>query len=189
MIDTLLANLHRTRPPVWWDSLKLRPKAYDVLTLHRPANVDDPSVLTRLLVAVADGAGEHPVIFPAHPRTAKVLKQLSGLPETMHVVQPQPYLEFMHLVKHARAVITDSGGVTEETTVMGIPCFTLRDTTERPETVTLGTNELIGTDPAALAPAYARLNAGKWKKGAVPELWDGRTGERIAAELERLLLR
>ena len=103
-------------------------------------------------------------------------------------VEPQPYLEFNYLVRHARAVITDSGGITEETTVMGVPCLTLRDNTERPETVTVGTNELIGTDPAALAPAFARLFAGQWKKGGIPEKWDGRTGERIVAHLERLLV-
>ena len=102
-------------------------------------------------------------------------------------VEPQPYLEFNWLVRNAKGVITDSGGVTEETTVMGVPCVTLRDTTERPETVTVGTNELIGTDPAALAPALDRLFAGQWKKGAVPPLWDGRTGERIVAHLMKLL--
>jgi UDP-N-acetylglucosamine 2-epimerase (non-hydrolysing) len=187
MIDTLLANLHRTRPPGWWDAEGLGPQGYDVLTLHRPANVDDPAVLASLLAAVAAGAGERPVVFPAHPRTAKVLAQLPALPAGLRVVDPQPYLEFVHLVRHARAVVTDSGGITEETTVLGIPCLTLRDTTERPETVTVGTNELIGTDPAALAPAYARLNAGAWKKGAVPALWDGKTGERIAAALEGVL--
>jgi UDP-N-acetylglucosamine 2-epimerase (non-hydrolysing) len=187
MIDTLLANLHRTRQPAFWEKIGLQRQGYDVLTLHRPSNVDDPLVLSRLLVAVADGAGERPVVFPAHPRTAKVLAQLSALPPMLHVVDPQPYLEFVHLVRYARAVVTDSGGISEETTVLGIPCLTLRDTTERPETVTMGTNELIGTDSSALASAYARLNAGAWKKGSVPELWDGRTGERIAAELERIL--
>jgi UDP-N-acetylglucosamine 2-epimerase (non-hydrolysing) len=189
MIDTLLANLHRARPPAWWNAIGLRPQGYDVLTLHRPANVDDPVVLARLLAAVADGAGGRPVVFPAHPRTAKVLAQLSALPPALQVVEPQPYLEFVYLVRNARAVVTDSGGITEETTVLGIPCLTLRDTTERPETVTVGTNELIGTDPAALVRAYARLNTGAWKEWAVPELWDGRTGERIAAALELLLLK
>jgi len=99
----------------------------------------------------------------------------------------QPYLEFNWLVKHAKAVITDSGGITEEATVMGVPCLTLRDTTERPETIALGTNELIGTDPARLKPALDRLFAGQWKKGSIPEMWDGKTGERIVAALERLL--
>ena len=103
------------------------------------------------------------------------------------LVEPQPYLEFNYLVKHAKAVITDSGGITEETTVMGVPCLTMRDNTERPETVEVGTNELIGTNPAALKPALDRLFEGKWKKGAVPELWDGRTSERIVAHLEKVL--
>jgi UDP-N-acetylglucosamine 2-epimerase (non-hydrolysing) len=102
-------------------------------------------------------------------------------------VDPQPYLEFNYLVKHAKAVITDSGGITEETTVMGVPCLTLRDSTERPETVTMGTNELIGTDPGKLKPALERLFAGEWKKGGIPEKWDGQTGPRIVAALERLL--
>jgi UDP-N-acetylglucosamine 2-epimerase (non-hydrolysing) len=187
MIDTLLANLHRTRPPAWWDALGLHPQGYDVLTLHRPSNVDNPAILERLLAAVAQGAGERSVVFPAHPRTAKVLAQLPTLPLTLQVVEPQPYLEFVHLVRHARAVVTDSGGITEETTVLGIPCLTLRDTTERPETVTVGTNELIGTDPAALGLAYSRLNANKWKKGAVPELWDGNAANRIVSKLETLI--
>ena len=102
-------------------------------------------------------------------------------------VDSQPCLEFNWLVKHARAVITDSGGITEETTVMQVPCLTLRDTTERPETVTVGTNELIGTDPSKLKPALDRLFAGQWKRGGIPPLWDARTGERIVAALERLL--
>jgi UDP-N-acetylglucosamine 2-epimerase (non-hydrolysing) len=103
------------------------------------------------------------------------------------MVEAQPYLEFNYLVKYAKAVITDSGGITEETTVMGIPCMTLRDSTERPETVSIGTNELVGTEPAALAPALNRLFAGKWKKGDIPEKWDGKTGERVVLQLERLL--
>ena len=102
-------------------------------------------------------------------------------------MDPLPYREFNWLVKHARAVITDSGGITEETTVMGVPCMTLRTSTERPETITVGTNELLGTDPAALQPALDKLFAGGWKKGGIPEMWDGKTAERIVAELERLL--
>jgi UDP-N-acetylglucosamine 2-epimerase (non-hydrolysing) len=127
------------------------------------------------------------VVFPVHPRTAKTLAGLPNRPPGLIAVEPQPYLEFNHLVRHAKAVITDSGGVTEETTVLGVPCMTLRTTTERPETVTLGTNELLGTDPAALAPALERVFAGQWKRGAIPPLWDGRTGERIAEALDRLL--
>jgi UDP-N-acetylglucosamine 2-epimerase (non-hydrolysing) len=102
-------------------------------------------------------------------------------------VDPQGYLEFNHLVKHARGVITDSGGITEETTFLGVPCLTLRDSTERPETVTVGTNELVGTDPANLPPALARLMAGEWKTGSIPDRWDGHAAERIVETLERLL--
>jgi UDP-N-acetylglucosamine 2-epimerase (non-hydrolysing) len=109
------------------------------------------------------------------------------MPENVHPVDPQPYLEFNYLVKHAKGVMTDSGGITEETTVMGVPCITLRDTTERPETVSIGTNALIGTDPSKLAPALDTLFAGQWKRGAIPEKWDGKTGERIVEVLDRLL--
>ena len=122
-----------------------------------------------------------------HPRTGKALASVADLPANLHVVEPQPSLEFNHLTKHAKAVITDSGGVTEETTYMGVPCMTLRTTTERPETVTEGTNELLGIDPAALAPAFERLFLGDWKQGRIPALWDGATGERIALILERTL--
>jgi UDP-N-acetylglucosamine 2-epimerase (non-hydrolysing) len=187
MIDTLLANLPRLRPPAFWHDAKLQPGGYFVTTLHRPANVDDPAGFERLVRAIGEATRGLPVVFPVHPRTAKTLAALPDRPPGLMLVEPQPYLEFNHLVRHAKAVITDSGGVTEETTVLGVPCITLRDTTERPETVTLGTNELIGTDPAALKPALDRLFAGQWKKGSIPELWDGRTGERIAEALERIV--
>ena len=186
MIDTLLAHLDRLQPPAFWSDLGLQAGAYFVVTLHRPANVDDTGALARLLAAIGTGTRGLPVIFPVHPRTAKTLGDLAALPANLHLVEPQPYLEFNYLVKHAKAVITDSGGITEETTVLGVPCLTLRDTTERPETVTLGTNELIGTDPAKLGPALDRLFAGQWKSGGLPPLWDGRTGERIVTALERL---
>lgn len=186
MIDTLLANLPKLREPAFWRELGLSPQGYFVMTLHRPANVDEPVAFARLLAAVSEAVRGMPVVFPVHPRTAKTLAGLT-VPAAIRPVEPQPYLEFNHLVRHARGVITDSGGVTEETTVLGVPCVTLRDTTERPETVTVGTNELVGTDPSRLKPHLDRLFAGHWKRGAIPEKWDGRTGERIALELERLL--
>lgn len=188
MIDTLLANMDRLQKPSFWDQMGLAPTDYFVLTLHRPGNVDAEYKLAALLTAIGNGTGGLPVIFPVHPRTAQTLKALGDLPENLHFVEPQPYLEFNYLVKHAKAVITDSGGITEETTVMGVPCMTLRDSTERPETVSIGTNELVGTDPAALAPALRRLFAGEWKKGGIPEKWDGQTAVRIVATLDRLLI-
>lgn len=199
MIDTLLKQMPRLRAPEFWGELGLQAGQYFVVTLHRPANVDGEQQLLRLLRAIADGTGGLPVVFPVHPRTAKNLRELMGggiasklaptnLGAGIRFVDPQGYLEFNYLVKHAKGVITDSGGITEETTVMGVPCLTLRDSTERPETVSVGTNELIGTDPAKLGPALARLMAGQWKKGGIPEKWDGKAAVRIVAELERLLV-
>jgi UDP-N-acetylglucosamine 2-epimerase (non-hydrolysing) len=188
MIDTLLANLPHLQKPGFFDELGLKAGEYFVVTLHRPANVDQGDAFSRLLGAISEGTRGLPVVFPVHPRTAKTLRDLNQVPPIFKLVDPQPYLEFNYLVKHAKAVITDSGGITEETTVMGIPCLTLRDSTERPETVTTGTNELIGTSPAALAPALDKLFAGQWKQGAIPEKWDGHTGERIVQVLEQLLV-
>lgn len=187
MIDTLLANMDRLRAPAFVASQGLEPGKYFVTTLHRPANVDAADGFARLLVAIGEGARGLPVVFPVHPRSRKTIRGLPDVPANLVLVDPQPYLEFNWLVKHARAVITDSGGITEETTVMGVPCLTLRDNTERPETITIGTNELIGTDPARLAPAMDRLFDGQWKTGGIPEKWDGQTSTRIVAALEQLL--
>jgi UDP-N-acetylglucosamine 2-epimerase (non-hydrolysing) len=187
MIDTLLANLEKLKEPSLFSTLGLQPNNYFVATLHRPANVDRELEFFDLLTAIGKGARDTPVVFPVHPRTAKTLLSISGLPGNIHFVDPQPYLEFNYLVKNAKAVITDSGGVTEEATVMDIPCMTLRDNTERPETVSMGTNELLGTNPDAIVPAMDRVFADKWKRGQVPPLWDGRTGERIVTHLEALL--
>lgn len=187
MIDTLLTNLGRLRAPEFWGDLGLQASGYFVLTLHRPSNVDETGHFADLLQAIGEAARGLPVIFPVHPRTAKTLQGLPDVPTNIRLVEPQAYLEFNYLVRHAKAVLTDSGGITEETTVLGIPCITLRDTTERPETVTVGTNELIGTAPEAVKSALDRLFAGQWKKGGVPELWDGHAGERIVAVLENVL--
>src|SRR6202051_379012 len=187
MIDTLLANLGRLRPPPFSDEMGLQPGGFFVITLHRPANVDASGPFARMLEAIVAGTRGLPVIFPVHPRTAKTLQTLPGFPPRLRLGDPQPYPGVKWLVKHAKAVITDSGGITEEATVMDVPCLTLRDTTERPETIALGTNELIGTDPARLKPALDRLFAGQWKQGSIPEMWDGKTSERIVAALERLL--
>lgn len=187
MIDTLLDNMERLTRPDCADELGLEEGRYFVTTLHRPSNVDASDGFARILQAVGEGTRGLPVVFPVHPRTQKTLAQLPGLPENIKLVDPQPYLEFNWLVRYAKGVITDSGGITEETTVMGIPCLTLRNSTERPETVSIGTNELIGTDPAALKPALDRLFEGEWKAGGIPPLWDGKTGDRIVAHLESWL--
>lgn len=188
MIDTLLSNRHRLRAPDFWTKLGLVRRQYCVMTLHRPSNVDEGAKFSVLLDAIAKGTRDLQVIFPIHPRTAKTLLGLPGFPSKIKLVDPQPYLEFNYLVENSLAVITDSGGITEETTIMGVPCLTLRDTTERPETVSIGTNELIGTDPTRLGPALDRLFSGQWKTGAVPERWDGRTSDRIVQILEQQLM-
>ena len=187
MIDTLLSNMDRLRPPPFWADHGLEAGKYFVMTLHRPANVDSGNTFQRMLDAISVGTRGEKVVFPVHPRTAKTIRDGAKVPANILLVDPQPYLEFNYMVKHAKAVITDSGGITEETTVMGVPCMTLRSSTERPETVTLGTNELLGIDPAALGPALNRLFAGEWKHGSVPPLWDGHTSERIVEILERVL--
>ena len=195
MIDTLMANRARFRKPQVWDELGLKEKEYIVMTMHRPGNVDEESHLKAMMEQIITNVHGLPIIFPIHPRTALRLKELmsEGVNELMnerfsnlHIVEPMGYLEFNYLVERAKAVVTDSGGITEETTVMGVPCITLRDNTERPETCTVGTNELIGTDPKAIKPALDKLFAGEWKKGAIPELWDGHTAARIVEILAGL---
>jgi UDP-N-acetylglucosamine 2-epimerase (non-hydrolysing) len=199
MIDTLMANRERFCKPVFFDDLRLEAQNYLVLTLHRPANVDEADRLKNFLSAIIDNSGGMPVIFPVHPRTAKIIsesgfKSIINSPNltytqftslnnnsgnNLFLTQPLGYLEFNYLVERSKAVITDSGGITEETTVMGVPCMTLRDNTERPETITIGTNELVGTDPGSLKTYMDRLLGGKWKKGSIPALWDGKTADRI----------
>ena len=186
MIDTLLANRSRFRRPAVFDELQLTEGQYIMMTMHRPANVDEEAHLKALMEQIITNVHGLPIIFPIHPRTAKIFYNLWGdeaslrqLFPNLHIVEPMGYLEFNYMVERAKAVVTDSGGITEETTVMGVPCITLRDNTERPETCTVGTNELIGTDPAAVKPALDILFAGEWKKGAIPALWDGHTAERI----------
>ena len=193
MIDTLLANRARFRKPEVWDALELKEKEYIVMTMHRPANVDEENHLRAMMEQIITNVEGLPIVFPIHPRTAKIFYNLWGdeahvakLFPNLHIVEPMGYLEFNYLVERAKAVVTDSGGITEETTVMGVPCITLRDNTERPETCTIGTNELIGTNPDAVAPALKILFDGQWKKGAIPPLWDGHAAERIVEILSAL---
>lgn len=186
MIDTLLANRNRFRRPTVFDELQLTEGQYIMMTMHRPANVDEEVHLKALMEQIITNVHGLPIIFPIHPRTAKIFYNLWGNETTLrqlfpnlHIVEPMGYLEFNYMVERAKAVVTDSGGITEETTVMGVPCITLRDNTERPETCTVGTNEVIGTNPAAVKPALDLLFSGQWKKGAIPALWDGHAAERI----------
>ena len=201
MIDTLLKNMPRFRKPAVYDELGLQEGKYVVMTMHRPANVDEETHLRALMEQIITNVHGEPIVFPIHPRTAKIFYGLWGTATdsveenraalhkvfpNLYIVDPMGYLEFNYLVQHSRAVVTDSGGITEETTVMGVPCITLRDNTERPETCTVGTNELIGTNPAAVKPALDKLYAGEWKKGEIPELWDGHAAERIVEILANL---
>ncbi|HMN25853.1 MAG TPA: UDP-N-acetylglucosamine 2-epimerase (non-hydrolyzing) [Ignavibacteriaceae bacterium] len=186
MIDTLLTNRNRFKKPALWDKYGLKDKSYILITLHRPANVDEGNKLKSHIKEIVSNVHGLPVIFPIHPRTEKIFNE-SGIDySNLKITAPLSYLEFNFLVERAKAVLTDSGGITEETTVMGVPCFTLRDNTERPETIEVGTNELIGTNPEAIKPALEKLFAGQWKKGTIPELWDGKTAERIVEHLIKI---
>jgi UDP-N-acetylglucosamine 2-epimerase (non-hydrolysing) len=186
MIDTLLLNRSRFREPDFWGKINLSKENYLVITLHRPSNVDSKENLEKLVNAIIEHSKNLMLIFPVHPRTKKVLDSININNTRLFITEPLSYLEFNFLVERAKAVITDSGGITEETTVMGVPCITLRNSTERPETVTIGTNELIGTNPESLKPALDKLLSGNWKTGSIPEKWDGKTGERIVEILLNL---
>lgn len=183
MIDTLYQNIHHLIQPSIWQEHNLKTSEYFLVTLHRPANVDDAQNLKKLLDVILRCSSPYPVLFPVHPRTRKVLHGISYEDNRLIQMDPLTYLEFIYLVQNAKCVITDSGGITEETTVLGVPCMTLRDSTERPETISLGTNELIGTDPDNIPPYIEKLNNGEWKKGGIPEMWDGKTASRIVSKL------
>lgn len=179
MIDTLFQNLNRLQQPPFWEEQKLSAGNYFLVTLHRPSNVDDPEKLKSLLSAITSSTGDFPIVFPVHPRTRKIIDTHNIPTDKLIMIDPLGYLEFIYLVKNTKGVITDSGGITEEATVLHVPCLTLRKSTERPETVTVGTNELIGDDIVKLSACLKTVLAGEWKKGSIPELWDGNTSDRI----------
>jgi UDP-N-acetylglucosamine 2-epimerase (non-hydrolysing) len=185
MIDTLLANLEAARATGTPARLGLTPGRYVALTLHRPSNVDDPAVLDRILGALDEIQRQATIVFPIHPRTRKQLAlfgfgdRVARMPG-LRLVDPLGYLEFLGLMASAALVLTDSGGLQEETTALGIPCLTLREGTERPVTVTEGTNTVVGTDPARIVAEARRALSGSGKAGRIPALWDGRASERAA---------
>ena len=185
MIDTLRSNVRAARQLRTWAEYGLRPGGYVLVTLHRPALVDAPDLLEHTMACLEKLAGELPVIFPVHPRTRERLAALGTYDGRVRLVAPQSYGRFLCLEADAAAVITDSGGVQEETTALGVPCFTLRDNTERSVTVTHGTNTVLGLDPARLLEVPERLRAPR--RRARPPLWDGRAGQRAAIGIERAL--
>lgn len=179
MIDTLYQNLDRISAPLFWNEFNLEPKNYIILTLHRPSNVDEEQSLIQLLQGIDTMVGDKKVIFPIHPRTKAILGETKLDLKNIVFVEPQGYLNFMFLIKNSFAVITDSGGISEETTVLGIPCFTMRNNTERPETQTVGTNTLVGTSIANLNKMFGDLLQNGTRKAGIPALWDGKASERI----------
>jgi UDP-N-acetylglucosamine 2-epimerase (non-hydrolysing) len=192
MIDTLLISREKALQQPTLSTLGLTAQGYAVCTLHRPSNVDDPKKLVALMDALGQISRELPVVFPVHPRTAKMLEEpklaqrLSEYPDLKRVT-PMGYLDFLCLTSQARLILTDSGGLQEESTAMAVPCLTLRENTERPVTVTVGTNQLVGTDPTAIVEAASAVLKGNGKSGRIPDLWDGRTAPRIAEVYAKFL--
>ena len=188
MIDTLLGQREKAESSTILAELHLRPREYAVLTLHRPANVDDPAALGGLLEAVDAVQRDMPVVFPVHPRTRGNLARLhlerrvAAMPN-LRLIDPAGYLDFLKLMAWARVVLTDSGGIQEETTILKVPCITLRESTERPVTAQVGSNHLAGTDPGRIIAAYRQALEDDPSSYQVPPLWDGRAADRIAGIL------
>jgi UDP-N-acetylglucosamine 2-epimerase (non-hydrolysing) len=185
MIDTLLKNREKAGQSTILEELALVPGQYVVLTLHRPANVDDPAVLGRILDALEIVQRDMPIVFPIHPRTRK---NLDGSPlgrrvadmKGLRLIDPAGYLDFLKLMSSAKAILTDSGGIQEETTILRIPCITLRPNTERPVTADIGSSRIVGTDTGKIVAAWRDIQSGRWPIPRTPELWDGKAARRIA---------
>ncbi len=187
MIDTLLAHRERARTSRVLDALDVRPGGYAALTLHRPSNVDERATLFGIFDALERIAEHVPIVFPVHPRTRARMAGFGVIPsDRIRVVDPLGYLDFLRLYSESRLVLTDSGGIQEETTALGIPCLTLRENTERPITISEGTNQLVGTDPERIVAAAEEILAGRRVfAGRIPEYWDGRAAVRIVDALLR----
>lgn len=190
MIDSLVAHIAKADESPILDELGLKPKTYTLVTLHRPSNVDEKENLEKILRIFEAIAEKSKIVFPIHPRTKKMIEQF-GLLETVNkigvkLIEPQGYIEFLKLMKEAQLVLTDSGGVQEETTVLQAPCLTMRDNTERPITIEVGTNQLVGTNEADVKEAALKILSGTVKKGLIPEKWDGRASQRIVAQLDEI---
>ncbi len=186
MIDTLLANLERAKKLDTLAQFDLEPQGYALLTLHRPSNVDDPDRIAGLFGALEEIHRSVPILFPVHPRTRSSIAQfLGGRDLTLRLVDPLGYLDFLQLMANAKLVLTDSGGIQEETTALRVTCLTLRDNTERPVTCNEGTNTIVGSDPAVILSEAKKVIDGKAKVGRIPKNWDGLTSRRIADVLER----
>lgn len=189
MIDTLLTHKKLFFKPHIWKTLNLQPKSYIVLTMHRPANVDEGEKLKEMIYEILAQSQQLPIIFPVHPRTSAILKDLDISDQRLHFIEPLSYLEFNYLVQYAKAVITDSGGITEEASLLNVPCLTLRDNTERPETIDLGSNELVGTNPKNLKKHLDVLFSNQWKTAQLIPFWDGKTAQRIVAIITEKLIK
>jgi UDP-N-acetylglucosamine 2-epimerase (non-hydrolysing) len=190
MIDSLVTALPRLDGRDVYGRLGIEKKRFALVTVHRPSNVDDRAALDRLIALLTAIEGFYPVVLPLHPRTAARAREfgLDGrLARLAAVTGPLPYSDFLALMREAAVVLTDSGGIQEETTFLGVPCLTLRANTERPVTVTMGTNEIVGLDTERVIDAMRRISAGRWKAGGCPPLWDGHAAERIADVLEQQL--
>jgi len=188
MVDTLMAHLGRALSLSPWKSFHFEPRTYALLTLHRPSNVDDKERLRALIKVINKISKKIPILYPVHPRTReRILKWKIPVAPSVRISDPSPYIPFLGLMARARCVLTDSGGIQEETTVLNVPCLTLRENTERPVTIQRGTNRLVGIDPRKIEEGVDEILTGKWPTGKKPPLWDGRAGSRIVDIIEASL--
>jgi len=184
MIDSLLNNIEKAKKSNIHNKLNITKQEYAIVTLHRPSNVDHRDTLSGIITSFENIGNEIPLIFPIHPRTSQMIskfgfdKRINQIPY-LKIINPQGYLDFLALIKYSKVVLTDSGGLQEETTALGIPCITIRENTERPITVTEGTNTIVGNKPENIINEWKNISKNKGKKGKIPRLWDGKTAERI----------